>query len=304
MTPPATRLVVMPSQNGLRIDQFLAAATSLSRRAARSVITDGGVARNGRPTRVQSRTVELGDVVDVLRPAEELGVSPHPELPEVEILHDDRWLMAVAKPVGMLSQPGSRPTSELALDQLVALRLALREGSRRYLRMVHRLDRLTSGVALFARNPHAHAPLVESWARGGVVRRYTAIVEGHPSPGSSVIDQPIARDRGHDWRFRVSSGGKKARTEVRVVTLLDDELAVVECLLHTGRTHQVRVHLADWGHPVAGDRLYGAGRIDVADRPLLHASSLRLPHPKDGSVLEITAPPPEDIARFIFGDMT
>jgi 23S rRNA pseudouridine1911/1915/1917 synthase len=294
----ATRLLVMPEHEGLRMDQFLAAATSLSRRAARSVIAGGAVARNGQPSRVQGRTVDFGDVVDVLRSPSDLDVPPRPEFNELEILHEDRWLMAVSKPAGMLSQPGSKPSRELALDQLALLRLSLRDGSRSYLRLVHRLDRLTSGAALFARNPQAHAPLARAWADGSVERRYVAVVEGTPDVESTLIDRPIGRDPDHEWRFRVSDAGREAQTDVRVVASLEDDLACVECLLKTGRTHQVRVHLADWGHPVLGDRLYGSRRAASAPRPLLHAATLSLPHPKDGARLGITAPPPGDLAAY------
>lgn len=296
--PEGTRLLVMPGHDGLRLDQFLAAATSLSRRAARRVISDGAVARNGQPTRVLGRQLEWGDVIDILMPAAELDVSSRPELGELPILHEDGWLAAVAKPAGILSQPSSKPTAELALDQLTLLRIARDTGSRPYLRMVHRLDRLTSGVTLFARNPQAQAPLVRAWADGAVERRYLAVIEGTPEI-DSLIDQPIGRDPAHDWRFRVSEKGRDAQTDVRVLDRLDDDLSVVECRLLTGRTHQVRVHLAAWGHPVLGDRLYGSRRPDEASRPLLHASSLALPHPKDGRHLRIKAPLPADMTEYV-----
>jgi len=298
-----TRLLVFPEHDGLRLDQFLAAATSLSRRAARKLISDCAVARNSQPTRVLGRQVEWGDVIDVLRSSAELEVPPRPELHELSILHEDRWLMAVAKPAGMLSQPGSKPTTELALDQLALLRLALSQGARQYLRMVHRLDRLTSGVALFARNPQAQAPLVRAWGDGSVERRYLAVIEGSPEVEETLIEGPIARDHDHNWRFRVADSGRAAQTEVRVRARLDNDLAVIECRLLTGRTHQVRVHLADWGHPVLGDRLYGSLRASEAPRPLLHASVMALPHPNDGSIIRITAPIPTDMAAYLPPDL-
>jgi len=297
-TPQGTRLLVGPESDGLRLDQFLAAATALSRRAARRLLSDGAVARNGQPTKVQGRQVECGDVVDVLLPASALGVPPRPELVELPMLHHDRWIAAVDKPAGMLSQPDSKPTTELTVDRLALFTLALELGARPYLRMVHRLDRLTSGVALFARNPQAHAPLVRAWADGAVERRYVAVIEGTPDDDETLIDRPIARDRDHDWRFEVDDSGRPARTEVRVIARLDDGLAVVQCLLLTGRTHQVRVHLAAWGHPVLGDRLYGSRLAERAPRPLLHAASIALPHPRDGERIRIAAPLPADMASY------
>jgi 23S rRNA pseudouridine1911/1915/1917 synthase len=297
--PLATRLVAFPEHDGLRLDQLLAASTSLSRRAARKVISAGSVARNGRPTRVLGRQVEWGDVIDILIAPSELEIPARPKLPEIAVLHDDSWLLAVDKPAGMLSQPSSKPDRELALDQLATLRLALDRGERSYLRMVHRLDRLTSGVTLFASNPQAHGPLVRSWSDGAVERWYLAVVEGAPEGDSVLIDRPIGRDPGHDWRFRVADGGREARTEIRVRSRHDSGLTVVECRLLTGRTHQVRVHLADWGHPVLGDRLYGSRLADRTGRPLLHASALDLPHPKDGSRIRIEAPVPTDMSAYV-----
>jgi 23S rRNA pseudouridine1911/1915/1917 synthase len=294
----------MPAHDGLRLDQFLAAATALSRRAARKLISDGLVARNCQPTRVLGRLVEWGDVVDLLVPPADLQVPPRPDLADLSILYDDRWLVAVDKPAGMLSQPSSKPTTELALDQLALLRLASATGTKPYLRMVHRLDRLTSGVALFAHNPQAQAPLVSAWAGGAVERRYLAVVEGSPEIDEILIDQPIGRDPDHDWRFRVAEDGRAARTEVKVTTRLDNDLAVVECRLLTGRTHQVRVHLAAWRHPVLGDRLYGSQRADEAPRPLLHAAVLALPHPGDGRRITIAAPVPDDMAVFVTEENT
>lgn len=297
--PRATRLLVMPEHDGLRLDQFLAAATALSRRAARRAIADGAVGRNLQPTRVLGRQVELGDVVDVLRDPAELEVAPRPTLPPLTLLHHDRWLAAVDKPAGLLSQPSSEPEPGLALDQLVLLTLALEAGRRPFLRMVHRLDRLTSGVTLFARNSQVLPPLTRSWSSGEVQRRYLAVVEGAPDADSCVLDRPIGRDPEHNWRFRVAGDGREAATEVRVVDRRDDGLCVVECRLRTGRTHQVRVHLADWGHPVLGDRLYGSLRADEAPRPLLHAASLALPHPATGEPLHIEAPVPADMAAYV-----
>jgi 23S rRNA pseudouridine1911/1915/1917 synthase len=296
--PRGTRLVALPEHDGLRLDQLVAASTSLSRRAARRLIGDGRVARNGQPTRVLGRQVEWGDIIDVLESPDDLGAPARPSLPELDILHRDRWLLAVDKPAGMLSQPSSKSEPELALDQLALLLLSLDNGSRSYLRMVHRLDRLTSGVTLFACNPQAHRPLVEAWIGGEVERRYLTVVEGRPEAADILIDRPLDRDPGHDWRFRVADGGREARTEVRVIELLDDELALVECRLLTGRTHQVRVHLSDWGHPVLGDRLYGSQRAGLAPRPLLHAARLTLPHPGDGSRITVEAPLPTDFDRF------
>lgn len=302
------RLVAGPEHEGLRLDQFLAAATPLSRRRARSLIGDGKVAPGGRISRKQSRTVEAGNVLDLLLTADEaaeLALPPSPEPPAVEIVHRDDWLIAVNKPSGVLSQPAERrQPGELAMDERLLLHLAALEGKRPFLRLVHRIDRVTSGLLLFAASPKATGPLDEAWRSGVVDRVYLAVVEGVPDDDRFTVDGAIGKVPGGGWRFEVrdGDGARPARTEVEVVRRgrQEDGYAVVACRLETGRTHQVRVHLAHAGFPVRGDRLYGA---DVerfpASRPLLHASELALPHPDGRSGrLELRAEVPDDFQAF------
>jgi 23S rRNA pseudouridine1911/1915/1917 synthase len=295
-----TRLVVTPAAEGARLDVYLAEATALSRRAARRLLADGLVWRNGTAMRVQSRTVSFGDVVDVLRPPAEVGAPPEPALPHPVVLHHDGWLLAAAKPAGVLTAPAERMApDELALDQQVLLALALEEGRRPFVRTVHRLDRSTSGVVLFARRAEALPRLSQSWAEGGVERVYLAVVEGVPELDRTLIDAPIARDQAHAWRFTIAAHGRPARTEAKVVARLDSGLSLLACRLGSGRTHQVRVHLASAGHPVLGDRLYGSRRADEVGRALLHAWWVALPHPQTGDRLQVLCPPPDDLRPYM-----
>lgn len=295
LTTP-TRLLVFPTLAGERLDRFLAAVTALSRRKAREIISAGEVLRNGRPIRVQSRELELADVIDVLRPAAELEVPQRPDLPEIPTLHRDSWLLVVDKPAGMLSQPAERRADgELACDEAVRLQLAMAAGRPPFLRLIHRLDRLTSGVLLFATDRRALEPLSRLWRENQVRRRYRAWVHGVPeipaATGRQVIEAPLAKVPGGGWKFEVAADGKPSRTEVELVAA-KGEGALVDCRLLTGRTHQVRVHLAHAGHPVVGDRLYGGGE---ARRLMLHALDLSLPHPQTGETLKLTAPPPPEL---------
>jgi 23S rRNA pseudouridine1911/1915/1917 synthase len=301
LSPDKTRLLVTPECEGERLDVFLAGATNLSRRAARRSIDDGLVERNGEVLRVQSRLVATGDVIDVDCPESELDVCLDQPPALSEPLFEDPWILVAAKPAGILSQPheGRRPGGPYAFDQQIMLALARREGRRPFLRLVHRLDRMTSGAVLFARSPEALPKLSRAWAEGLVERLYLAVIEGRPEAQTFAVDHPIARDHGHRWRFRVRDSGKPSRTEVEVLARLDDELSVVGCRLLTGRTHQVRVHLASAGHPVVGDRLYESKRADLVERPLLHAAVLALPHPATGEQLRVVCPPPLDIAKYL-----
>ena len=286
--------------DGERLDICLAGATSLSRRAARRLIGDGDVWRNGEPVRIQSRIVDEGDVLEILRPADELGVPARPEAPPITVLYRDRWLLVADKPAGVLTQPdeSSEPAAQ-AFDRQVLASVALQDGRRPFLRLIHRLDRMTSGAVLFACNPSILPVLSRSWAEGAVDRHYLAVVEGDPQFEQRRIDRPIARDRNHRWRFLCDDGGKSARTEVSVMARPSPGVALVRCRLVTGRTHQVRVHLADSGHPVLGDRLYGSQRAAEVERPLLHAYQLVLPHPQRGTMTTATSPVPHDMTPFI-----
>jgi 23S rRNA pseudouridine1911/1915/1917 synthase len=300
-----TRLLVMPDRDGERLDVFLAAATSLSRRAARRVIAEGLVQRNREILRVQSRLVMMGDVIDVHLPESELSVETTPPMITIEPLYEDRWLIVAPKPPGVLSQPaeGQRPGDAPAFDQQVLLSLARRDGQRPFLRLVHRLDRMTSGAMLFARSPDVLPTLSRAWGDGLVERFYLAVIEGHPKSGTFAVDRPIARDYNHRWRFQCADDGRPSRTEIEVLATIDDGLSVVGCRLITGRTHQVRVHLAAAGHPVLGDRLYHSKRADLVQRPLLHATALNLPHPATGEDLRVFCPPPNDLAKFLPEDL-
>ena len=296
------QLVVGPSEAGLRFDQAVAALTGMSRRRARALIGEGEVHFNGQPRRNQSRPVVAGDVVEIAadQPGPEAISTSSAAGTEdgVTILYEDDSLLAVDKPAGVLSQPAERRREgDTAMDERLLMALAARDGRRPFLRLVHRLDRVTSGLLLFARSPDALAPLAEAWRAGRVDRSYLAVVEGVPEADRQWVEAPIARAPGGGWRFEVSGLGKPAATEVAKLHQADG-FTLVECRLETGRTHQVRVHLAHLGHPVAGDRLYGA-RHDPAGRPLLHAARLRLPHPRTGRPLELRSKPPAAFADYL-----
>lgn len=297
-----TRLLVFPEHSRLRLDQFLAAATGQSRRQARRWIGAGRVRVDGVTVRALSRQVRTAQVVEVEAEALE-GFEGSPP-PPVEVVHEDPDLLVVDKPSGVLSQPAERPRSgDLAMDQLVRLHLAARQGRRpQYLALIHRLDRVASGLLVFARTKEAAGFLSEAFRRGRAERRYLAVVEDEPSFSRVTVDRPIARARGFGWKFETTipkdPDGKRAVTEV-TVDVVGEGWARVRCRLRTGRTHQVRVHLADLGHPVLGDRLYGS--TVEAPRPLLHAWRLTLPRPgrESPSRLELEAPPPGDFDPYL-----
>ena len=293
--PGRVRVVVTPDLVGLRLDQLVAAATTTSRRRARALAAAGGVRLNGAVSRILSRPVGPWDVVEV-DPGPDDDIAPSRPVPgPVETLWEDDWLLFTAKPSGVLSQPSETSRGrETAWDERVAAWLAFRDGSPPTLRLVHRLDRPTSGVVLFARRREAMPAIARAWRSGKAHRTYLAVVHGHPENDRFEVDRPIARDPRGGWRFDVRADGRPARTLARVLVRHADGTATMLCELTTGRTHQVRVHLAAAGHPVVGDHTYGG---EGRSRLLLHALALKLPHPRSGIPVGAVAPIPDDIAR-------
>lgn len=285
------RYLVPPWLQGRRLDQGLAVLAGVSRRRARALIDAGQLILDLRSTRTLSRTLTTGSVLDLLPPHE--GTASPRVLPDIAIAYEDRWLAAVVKPPGMAAAPPrTRAPEELTAGEALALVLSSRAGQRVEVTLVHRLDRPTSGLMLFALHPRATQGLARAWQRGEVEKRYLAVVGGDPGGDPVMLDQPIARDPLTPGRFTASSRGRPARTLVRAVARGSSE-SLVEARPLTGRSHQLRVHLAAAGWPVLGDTLYGGA---PAPRLLLHAWRLDLPHPVTGALLSLEAPVPESFA--------
>ncbi len=296
--PGVVRYVVRPELAGERLDQGLAALAGIARRRVRALIAGGCLWLNGRPCRVLSRPLHLADVLDVVQEGEMLA-SPPPEPAALSILHEDGWLVAVDKPAGVATQPPrNRAPGELTAHERVLLQLAAREGKQVEVLLFHRLDRLTTGVLVFARQHEAARALAKTWASAAAQKRYLAVVQGELTEGPRKFSGAIARDPLVPGRFHVARGGKPATTEVHLLARVG-EFSLVEVRPLTGRTHQVRVHLAAAGFPVAGDALYGGG--GGVPRPFLHAWRLTLPHPRTGRQLRLEAPLPADLQRFLAG---
>ncbi len=292
------RTVVRKCDEGERLDRFIPLHTTLSRRKSRQLITDGAIICNLKVVRVQSRKLGAGDVVDIVVPTDEtidLRLEP---LPQVTVLYEDSSILIADKLALVLSQ-SAEDTDEMAFDEQVLLDLARRNGARPHLRLFHRLDRLTSGAVLFSCNPDIQAPLSRAWANKKVERSYLTVVGIDPDWQEKTIDAPIARDRDHRWRFAVDASGKNAQTRVTVIHRMPSNITLVRCELLTGRTHQVRVHLNHIGATVLGDALYAGHTTEGVKRPLLHAYTICLPHPKTGKMLRVTSTPPDDFSAYL-----
>jgi 23S rRNA pseudouridine1911/1915/1917 synthase len=214
--------------------------------------------------------------------------------PEAEplIVHLDEALAVIEKPAGLVVHPAPSHKGETLVDLMAGI-AGGGEGDRPGI--VHRLDRDTSGLMLVARNEAAHRALAAAVKRREVVREYTALVEGHLGSRTGTIDAPLGRHRRQRTRRAVKgAGSREARTHFEVIeTLPSDTLLLAR--LETGRTHQIRVHFAAIGHPVAGDPEYGAGGRHGLTRQFLHASRLSFVHPTSGEKLTFTSELPEDL---------
>lgn len=250
----------------------------LSRGVARRAIRAGAVFVNDRRCRVAGRLVRPGDRLRLA------AVRQAPIPAPLQILYEDDCLIAVDKPAGMPSAPTRTAATGSAQDAL-ARQLRQRDGRSEPLWAVHRLDTETSGVLLFAKRRTAAARLSAAFRDRDVDKRYLALVAGHPATNGDCIALPL---RGDGRLARVAPDGKPARTDWQV-RRRNDATTLLAVHPHTGRMHQIRVHLQAIGHPVVGDRRYGG---PAAARLMLHAERIDFPHPTDGRRIEIRSAPP------------
>ena len=212
-------------------------------------------------------------------------------------------IIIVDKPAGLVVHPGAGNWTGTLVNALIAHCGASLSGIGGVKRpgIVHRLDRDTSGLMLVARTPRAYDALVDALAAHEVERRYLALVWGIPEARVGVIDAPIGRSIRVPTRMAVRQGGKPARTHYEVVEEFPEAgVALLECRLETGRTHQIRVHVAAIGHAVVGDAAYGGQRASLPiERPFLHAAALGFDHPVTGERIEVTEPLPPDLASVL-----
>lgn len=294
------RLVVASPGEGMRLDQFLSAKIGdLSRGRIRKIIDLGGVHVAGRRVGRCSHTVKSGQQVEVYLDGRPLDI---PELGEGDVLFHDPYLLAINKPAGMEFQPTHARYKGTIYESV--LRYLRKQGSAAVstsLGMVQRLDRDTSGVAIFSIHPRSHGSLTAIFAERRVRKGYLALVAGHPQGPTGEFRSLLARQRSTNRMKSVGRGGKEAITRYRVIEEFDDA-SLVDIEIPTGRSHQIRVHFSEAGHPLLGDTAYGgpASLKGLAlPRQMLHAATLDFPHPVSGEALSIVAPLPDDMARLI-----
>ena len=293
------------ADSDVRLDLLVAGELGVSRTQAATLIAGGNVAiaapgQASRCERASYRT-RAGETVTVHVPVL-LERDMLPEDIPLRIVHEDDDVLVVDKAAGMVVHPAPGNWSGTLVNALLGRGGSLSPGGASDRPgIVHRLDKETSGLLIVARTERAHRALSAALAARKVVRRYAALVWGHVDGDEVDIDKPLARDPRDRRRVAVVRAGKPARTTV-VRLARFDAVDLVRARLHTGRTHQIRVHLASIGHPVIGDDTYGGGggRKVVAlppKRHFLHAAWLRFPHPITGQLLDIRAPLPPDLRQ-------
>ena len=297
------RLTVDAAAAGMRLDRWLVTAVpELSRARVQSLIEAGHVRILGAKTKAAHR-LRRGEAVEVeVPPAPPQELVPEPIA--LKIVHEDGHILVVDKPAGMVVHPGagvSRGT--LAAGALAHAPEIASVGGQRRPGIVHRLDKGTSGLLVVAKTSVAYHALIAGLAAREVTREYVALVHGRVARAEGRIDAPIGRDPQHRQRMaiRPAGQGRRAITHFRVFERLAG-FTLLECRLETGRTHQIRVHLASLGHPLAGDAVYGRGRprlpVDL-DGVALHAARLAFVHPVTQERMEFSALLPPRIERLL-----
>ena len=296
--------VVPAALGGERVDKVVALLTGMARADVARLVEQGGVRVGGRPVAARSRRLAEGEEleVDVPDARKTPGVAPDPSV-EVAVVFADDDVAVVDKAAGVVVHPGAGQAGGTLAAGLVARWPELAGvGEPDRPGIVHRLDKGTSGLMLVARTRVAHAALSAQLERREVERRYLAVVWGTVEAPAGLVDAPVGRAERDPTRMSVSARGRQARTRYEVLERFTEPAAAtfVECRLETGRTHQIRVHLAAIGHPVLGDARYGGGRsARLAPRPFLHAHRLAFDHPITGERLVFSSELPDDLREVL-----
>jgi 23S rRNA pseudouridine1911/1915/1917 synthase len=284
--------------DGVRVDAGIAKLLGFSRTFASEVAEQGGVTLDGAPVGKSDRLRAGGWLEVAWQPKDEVKIVPIP-VPDLTVVYDDESIVVVNKPAGVAAHPStgwSGPTVPGALTA-AGYRIAT-SGAAERAGIVHRLDAGTSGLMVVAKSESAYSRLKHAFHDREVEKIYHAVVQGHPDPLAGTIDAPIGRHPRSDWKFAVLQDGKHSVTHYETIEAFR-AASLLEINLETGRTHQIRVHMAAQRHPCVGDAMYGADPTLTArlglTRQWLHAKQLAFSHPDTGEWVTFTAGYPADL---------
>ncbi len=299
----ANSYLVPPQIRKARADKVLAGAfREHSRAALQRAFEAGLVRRNGR-VMAKSDEVTAGETLEFVLP-EVVPTELNPVAIPLNVLYEDEHLLAVNKAAGMVVHPGVGTGEDTLVHALLAHCAGGLSGVGGIERpgIVHRLDKGTSGVLLVAKNDAAHRGLSEQFAGRQLRKEYLALVAGVPRLRSGMIERAISRHPVHRERMTVGEGGRPARTDWEIVEAFGGRAALVRCRIHSGRTHQIRVHLKSIGHPLIGDTTYGwkaDPHLPDPGRVMLHAERIAFLHPVTARPLDLRAPLPADFTNLL-----
>ncbi len=300
---------ISDSLAGERLDRAVALVWECSRAEAARLIDQQKVKVNGIVATARSQRLAAGDEISLSEGpmVRQAALEPDQSV-ELDVVHADEQVIVVNKPADLVVHPGSgNATGTMASGLLARFPEIADVGEPERPGIVHRLDRGTSGLLIVARTESGYEAMTAALGRREVHRGYVALVQGMPADDRGVIDAPVGRSNRHPTKMAVKADGRSARTHYQVTDRMpapadaQDEAAVfdsarLELQLETGRTHQIRVHLAAIGHPILGDELYGGPGAPGISRPALHAQTLGFEHPESGQPLRFEADPPEDFS--------
>jgi 23S rRNA pseudouridine1911/1915/1917 synthase len=302
---------VAAGQHNLRLDRALGELfPSQSRNFLAKLVTGGRVRIDGTPAAKPSQRVETGQEVTGDVPAATPSSMASQDLP-LTILHEDEDVVVIDKPAGLVVHPAAGHPDQTLVNALLhhvhdlsGIGGELRPG------IVHRLDKDTSGVMLIAKHDDAHRKLTAAWNTEAVRKEYLALVYGTPAEDRGTVDAPIGRDPRDRKRMAVVEEGRRAVTDYELAERLR-YASLLRCRLRTGRTHQIRVHMKYLGHPIVGDPVYSGPQwrgipdkkiqriLSSLGRQALHAARITFPHPRDGRVMVVEAPLPDDMREIL-----
>lgn len=298
--PMASVYFVPEGLEGERVDAAASRMTGVSRTRLVEMMADGAVLLNGRPA-TKSDRVAAGDLVELDLPEPRVPTVVPRVVAGMRIVYDDADLVVIDKPAGVAAHPSLGWDGPDVLGHLAAAGFRIStSGAPERRGIVQRLDVGTSGLMVVAKSELAYSRLKQAFRDREVRKIYHALVRGHPDPFRGTIEAPIGRHPGHEWKMAVRRGGRHSVTHYDTLRVFRSA-ALIEVDLQTGRTHQIRVHMAAIKHPCVGDPLYGADPALAAhlglDRQWLHATELGLVHPTKGEYIHFSSPYPDDLSE-------